>query len=133
MSTTYFSSEPIRRDYALEDLKDHLERVRNGERVKFYLYKVGGTGQVYDEEKISIMREFVSLGGKIDPRQWVSKYPGVTALHIANCHGNQKMINFLIEIGGDVEAVDYKGRKPRDCWIDASAFTPAKDEINYVM
>ena len=132
MSVTHFRPEPIR-DYALEDLKAHLERVKNGEKETFSLYMAGGQGQFYDAEKISVMREFVSLGGKINPNQRISRYPNVTALHTANCHGNQKMINFLIELGGDVEAVDCQGRKPRDCWIDRLSFGIIKDEINFII
>ncbi len=118
MSSSKVHSVMPSRDYALEDLKAHLERVRNGENVTFYLYTVGGGGQVYDEEKIGIMREFISLGGQIDPNQWTSKWPGVTALHTANCHGNQPMIDFLIELGGNPESFDCKGRRPKDCWFD---------------
>jgi hypothetical protein len=131
MSVTHFGPEPTR-DYALEDLQAHLERARNGEKKTFSLYQVGGQGQFYNTEKINIMREFVSLGGKINPNQWTSRYPGVTALHTANCHGNQEMINFLIELGGDVEAIDYQGRKPRDCWIDENTkFRIVTDEHGF--
>jgi len=132
MSVTHFSPE-YTRDYALEDLKAHLERVKNGEKVTFNLYTAGGQGQFYDAEKISIMRKFVSLGGKINPNQRIYRYPNITALHTANYHGNQEMINFLIELGGDVEVVDYQGRKPRDCWINRLDTGIIKDDINFII
>ncbi len=61
---TFYTEESVipARDYALEDLNVHLERARSGEIVTFMLYCVGGQGQVYDAEKIRIMREFISLG-----------------------------------------------------------------------
>ena len=133
MRTTnpFYTENSVEIDYALKDLRSYLERARNGESVTFLLYRVGGGGQVYNEEKIGIMREIISLGGHINPNIWTSAYPGVTALHTANCHGNQPMIDFLIELGGDSEAVDHRGRKPSDCWIDEQ-FIMTTDENGFV-
>ena len=73
---------------------------------------VGGCGHKYTEEEIELMRQLHADGwtigtGCVDKRS-------NTALHIAHCHNNQSMIDFLLEMGVDPNATNYRGEKPQD-------------------
>ena len=82
------------------------------DKIHIPLYVVGGSGNVYTDEDIGIMREIVSHGGKV-PLGGVNKYSD-TALHLAYCHDNQPMIDFLLENGADPDAERYDGCKPHE-------------------
>ncbi len=98
---------------ATEHLLETLELSKqHGSRICIPLYMMGGSGQVYTVEDINIMREIVSNGGSV-PLGPINKYSD-TALHLACCHDNQPMIDFLIENGADINAKRYNGQKPHE-------------------
>jgi hypothetical protein len=78
----------------------------------FVPYMVGGCGHKYTEEEIKFMRQLHTNGWTIGTGI-VNKYSD-TALHIAHCHDNQPMIDFLLEMGADTDATNYRGKKPQD-------------------
>ena len=104
-------------NWVLADLKKNLEKAKDQQKsgtktfTRWCPYMVGGNGYVYNQEEIDIMKELVTLGIEIDTGI-VSKYSDIS-LHIAYCHDNQPMIDFLISRGADQTAKRYDGRTPQ--------------------
>jgi hypothetical protein len=75
-------------------------------------YAIGGKGHVYTQEQIGMIRQLWERGWTISTGP-MDRYCN-TPLHIAHCHGNQLMIDFLLETGADPLATNYQGKKPQD-------------------
>ena len=97
---------------AMEHLMETLKLAKHGSKIYIPLYIMGGSGKCYTEDEIGIMREIVSHGGTVFLGK-INKYSD-TALHLAYCHDNQPMIDFLLENGADPDAKRYNGLKPHE-------------------
>ena len=112
----YVNKEVMYKKYhvsAMEHFMETLELAKkHGSKIYIPLYSYGGSGHCYTEEEIGMMREIISHGGKV-PLGGINKYND-TALHLAYCHDNQPMIDFLLENGADPDAKRYNGIKPHE-------------------
>lgn len=98
--------------HVLKDLREFLRQTADHWRHEVYnhqpkpLYMVGGSGHVYTEKEIRIL-EFLAEYRMVAINTVVSKYDD-----LAYCHGNSRMIEFLLGHGADKNAERYDGRKP---------------------
>ena len=101
----------------LTELENYLNKVYN-ETVwcPYKLYSIDGSCQVYTQEMIDIMREIIAAGGEISSTNTIGG-AGYSPLHMAYIHRNKILIEFLLEIGADTEAV-INGKTPLDKWPD---------------
>ena len=96
-------------NYVARDLTSKLNKTRPG---TFIPYMVGGCGWEYSEAEIEMMRQLHTKGWAIDTG--IVDKRSNTALHIAHCHYNQYMIDFLLSFGADTNARNYRNQIPQD-------------------
>lgn len=109
-------------NHTLEELKTLVSRARVGETVSFVPYIIGGSGHRYTQEEIHYMRQLIELGSEVHINTTTNKYSD-TPLHLAYCHGNKVMVDFLIQNGADETAQRYNGNIPIDMFVDMSNIT----------
>ncbi|KAM7519289.1 hypothetical protein LguiB_018251 [Lonicera macranthoides] len=63
-----------------------------------------------EQNKLEWLEEIVLYGGDVT----LPKINGSTALHVAVCEGNTKMVKYLLEQGADIDKQDDHGWTPRD-------------------
>ena len=98
-------------NHVMSHLNVLLSKTRAGELVSFTPYIIGGSGHPYTQEEIRIMRLLIELGSIIHINVVVNKYSD-TPLHLAYCHKNKAMVDFLIQNGADENAQRYNGEFP---------------------
>lgn len=81
---------------------------------KQYLsHHIIGKVVIYTQKEIHVMRLHIELGSIIHINITVNKYSD-TPLHLAYCHRNKAMIDFLIQNGADENTQRYNGEFPRN-------------------
>ena len=95
--------------YVTKDLREKLTKDKIS---TFTPYMVGGSGYKYTITDIELLEQLHKKGWEIDTGI-VSKTQD-TALHIACLHENPAMIEFLLRMGANIKAENYRGQKPFD-------------------
>ncbi len=91
------------------------DRYGPGSRNEYVPYMIGGSGWMYSQREIELMRQLADNGWTIVTGP-CGKY-STTALHIAYYHNNQLMIDFLLEMGADPNVRNYRGKLPQEMRI----------------
>ena len=101
-------------DYVLTDLKEKLHLATQGKLTTFWPHIMGGSGHRYTEQEINIMKKLIKFGVTIGTGPCSKSRD--TPLHLAYLHNNIPMINFLKDIGADINAQRYDGLIPSEMY-----------------
>ena len=98
----------MNKQYVTKNLKKRVDQLD----LDLLRGQVGGSGHVYSAEEIDMLRILANRAVLLVNGE-ITAY-GDTPLHLAYCHGNKLMVDFLVEQDADPDARRYTGQTPVD-------------------